>query len=423
MVDVSYWRSDSGDLEEEIMDLRDAISADRPIRRRSILAAGVAGAALAVGPEAASRANAAELPADADAGRSTYAYVSTNGAAGNPIGITVYQVDPKSGALTLVQSVTDSYPSWVEVDPSRRFLHACYALSNGTVLVGQVEAYSIDPGTGMLQYLNTVSMGATGPAQLVVSPDGQYAVVANYYYSQFVVLPIFPDGRFGPIIDAWTDTGSGPNPRQDSAHPHAVAFDPNGRFLGTADLGNDRLQTFRLVGGKLEHISEVATPAGMGPRHIVFSRDGRVLYVLGELNGNVMAFAYDPGTGAIGPALQTIPTAPPSYTGTPSGAEIALHHSGDFLYASNRGSNTVTGYRVDRPTGKLTVIGYATQGISGPTNFAIDPSGRWLYVNSNIGNEIVQFSIDNRTGELTPTGLETARFAPNVMTFRAGGQR
>jgi 6-phosphogluconolactonase (cycloisomerase 2 family) len=397
------------------------------VRRRSILAAGVAGAALAVVPEAAGHANAAELPAAAGgAGKSTYAYVSTNGiytpGSSSPIGISVYRLDPKAGGLTLVQSVTDSYPSWIEIDPSKRFLHACYALSSGTQLVGQVEAYAIDPASGKLQFLNEVSLGATGPAQLVVSPDGRYAVVANYFYAQFVVLPIAEDGRFGPVSGSWTDTGSGPNPRQDSPHPHAVVFDPTGRFLGTADLGNDRLQTFRLVDGGLQHVSEVATPAGMGPRHIVFSPDGRTLYVIGELNGNIMAFGYDPATGAIGQARQTLPTSPPGFTGAQSGAEIALHPSGRFLYGSNRGSETVTGYRIDRPTGKLSVIGYATQGISGPTNFAIDPSGRWLYVNSQTGNDIVQFDIDAGTGQLTPSGRTTALFAPNVMTFRTGGR-
>jgi 6-phosphogluconolactonase len=307
------------------------------------------------------------------------------------------------------------------VDPSRRFLHACYALTAGTQLVGKVEAYAIDPRTGMLQFLNELSMGATGPAQLVVAPDGQNAVVANYYYGQFVVLPIGEDGRFGPISGVWQDTGSGPNPRQDSAHPHAVVFDPKGRFLGTADLGNDMLQTFRLVDGGLERIGGVSVPSGMGPRHIVFSHDGETLYVIGELNGNIMAFAYDSMTGTIGQPLQTVPTAPPSYTGTPSGAEIALHPSGDFLYGSNRGSQTVTGYRIDRSTGLLSLIGYATQGVSGPTNFAIDPSGRWLYVNSSTANEIVQFSIDPKTGELTPTGQTNPLFAPNVMTFRTPG--
>lgn len=408
------------------MDFKDVNSAKRHIGRRSVLAVGVAGAALAVIPEAASRADAAERSASAAGGAPTYAYVSTNGISSpgvtNPVGLSVFRLDPKSGTLTQVQQVRDAYPSWIVVDPSRRFLHACYALSNGTQLVGQVEAYAIDPRTGTLQFLNEVSMGATGPAQLVIAPDGRHAVVANYYYGQFVVLPIGVDGRFGPVSGAWTDTGSGPNPRQDSAHPHAVVFDPRGRFLGTADLGNDKLQTFRLVGGGLERVSEVSVPSGMGPRHIVFSHDSMTLYVIGELNGNIMAFAYDSATGKIGRPLQTVPTAPPSYTGTPSGAEIALHPSGNFLYGSNRGSQTVTAYRIDHSTGKLSVIGYATQGVSGPTNFAIDPSGRWLYVNSNTGNDIVQFSINRRTGELNPTGQETPLFAPNVMAFRTGGR-
>jgi 6-phosphogluconolactonase len=100
-----------------------------------------------------------------------------------------------------------------------------------------------------------------------------------------------------------------------------------------------------------------------------------------------------------------------------------VHPSGNFLYGSNRGSQTVTGYRIDRPTGKLSLIGYATQGVRGPTNFAIDPSGRWLYVNSNTGNDIVQFTIDARTGELTPAGQATPLFAPNVMAFRTSEQR
>jgi 6-phosphogluconolactonase len=396
---------------------RDVISGSPPVQRRSVLAVGIAGAALAVLPEGARAAKAAGFPASD--GQPTYAYVSTNSFTGtNPIGITVYQVNAKDGSLAPVQAVADAFPSWVTVDPNRRFLHACYALSNGTALVGQCEAYAIDAATGKLEYLNTVSMGATGPATLAVSPDGRYAVVTNYYYGQFVVLPIGEDGRLGPIISEWTDTGSGPNPRQDSAHPHAASFDPRGRFIGTADLGNDRVQTFRLVDGVLQHVSEVATPAGTGPRHVVFGRDGRTLYVIGELSGTIMVFPYDPYTGQLGQALQTLPTSPPTYTGTQSGAEIALHPTGKFVYGSNRGSNTVTGYRVHPVTGQLSVIGYATQGINGPTNFAVEPGGRWLYVNSNVGNEIVQFSIDNGTGELTPTGLTTPQFAPNVMTFR-----
>jgi 6-phosphogluconolactonase (cycloisomerase 2 family) len=242
--------------------------------------------------------------------------------------------------------------------------------------------------------------------------------VANYYPGQYVVLPIEDDGSLGPIFSDWQDTGSGPQPRQqDGAHPHAVVFDPRGRFLATADLGNDEVQIFRLVNGVLQRVSVASVATGSGARHVAFSRDGGTLYVISELVGIITAFDYDPVTGQIGQIIQTISSMPSSYTGVPSGAEIAVHCSGDFLYASNRGSQTVAGYRIDRRTGELSLLGFATQGVDGPTNFAIDPSGRWLYVNSNVGNEIVQFDIDAKTGELTPTGLTAPLFAANVMAF------
>ncbi|MFB7495885.1 lactonase family protein [Streptomyces sp. NPDC056161] len=358
------------------------------------------------------------------ADRSTYAYVisyanASGGGSPDGTGLYVFKLDPETGALEPVQQVAGSSPVWIEVAPSRRFLYACYSLQGSdTARVGQVDAFAIDPRTGTLTFLNRVSLGDSGAAQLAVSPDGRHVVVANYYYGEYVVLPVGKDGRLGSVSGAVKNTGSGPKPRQDSAHPHAVVFDPRGRFLATADLGIDKVQIFRLADGGLERVSETSLPPGTGPRHVTFARDGQTLYVLGELDGTITAFAYDPVTGAVGQTLQTIASEPADYSGPPSGAEITVHQSGDFLYASNRGSQTVAGYRIDRSTGKLTVIGYATQGVSGPTNFAIDPSGRWLYVNSGTANNVVQFSIDPATGELKPTGRTASVPAPLVMAVR-----
>ncbi|HEX4223477.1 MAG TPA: lactonase family protein [Pseudonocardiaceae bacterium] len=350
-----------------------------------------------------------------------YVYVSSYGfgpSSPDSVGLSVYRFDQQTGALALVQQVTGDYPSWITIDPARRFLYAVYAGSDGTTLVGSAAAYAIDPSDGTVTAVNRVSLGASGPAQAAVSPDGRHLVVANYYYAQYVVLPIGSDGGLGAISGTLTDTGSGPNPRQDAAHPHAVVFDPAGRFIGAADLGSDKVQTLRLVGGGVELVSEVPVTSGMGPRHVAFSTDSRRMYALGELDGNITAFAYDAATGKLGDLLQTVSSAPSSYTGIASGAELAVHPSGEFLYASNRGSQTVVGYRIDRRTGELTLINFATQGVNGPTNFGIDPSGRWLYVNSGGGNAIVQFDIDARTGDLTPSGQTTSLFAPNVMAFR-----
>lgn len=118
---------------------------------------------------------------------------------------------------------------------------------------------------------------------------------------------------------------------------------------------------------------------GHRPRHIAFAPDGNALYVIGELTGAITVFAYDGASGRIGRLLQTLPTSTPGFTGTQSGAEIAIHPSGGFLYASNRGSQSIAGYRIDRATGTLTSIGLVSEGVSGPTNFAVDPSGRHLW--------------------------------------------
>ena len=181
------------------------------------------------------------------------------------------------------------------------------------------------------------------------------------------------------------------------------------------------VQIFRLSDGGLVRVSEAPVAPGAGPRHIAFDLGSRRLYVLNELNATVTAFAYDPVTGQIGKELQTISTEPAGYNGPHSTAEIAVHPSGKFLYASNRGHNSIVGYRIDPSTGLLSVIGFAAQGVNFPRNFAIDPSGKWLYVANQKSNTIVQFEINPETGELKPTGQVTPSITPVAIVFRTAG--
>jgi 6-phosphogluconolactonase len=241
--------------------------------------------------------------------------------------------------------------------------------------------------------------------------------VANYVGGDFVVLPIESDGRLGPIISEVIDNGHGPNAqRQASPHPHGITFDPAGQFLATADLGTDQIQVFRLAHGNLVPTSQSSTAPGAGPRHVVFHPNGRVLFVINELNATLTSFAYDPVKGQIGEELQTISTEPTVYTGPKSAAEIAIHPSRKFLYASNRGHNSIVGYRMIRQV--ASVCGYATESIAFPRSFAIDPSGTWLYVANQKADTIVQFQIDPSTGELQPTGQTTRSITPVAIVFR-----
>jgi 6-phosphogluconolactonase len=322
----------------------------------------------------------------------------------------------------LVQEVPSANPSFAALDPTRRFLYVVNEIADFEgQKAGSAEAYAINPATGEIALLNRQSVKGPIPAHLTVDPTGQYLIVANYVGGNFVVLPIERSGRLAPVVDDVIDKGHGPNAqRQTSPHPHCVAFDPVGRFLATADLGTDEIQIFQLTNGSLLRVSKASTAPGAGPRHIVFHPNGRVIFVISELNATVTSFAYDSDKGEIGRELQTISTEPPGYSGPKSTAEIAFHPSGKFLYASNRGHNSIVGYRVDPTTGRLDVIGYATEGVVFPRNFAIDPSGRWLYVANQKADTIVQFEIEPWSGELKPTGQVMRSITPVAVVFRRG---
>ena len=391
------------------------------ITRRHMLAAGALGVASLVFPIAVGRAANTSGPMFVYVG--SYTKNPPGGGSNNPIGLSVLKFDPATGALSPVQQVQSANPSFVALDPSRRFLYVINEIDDYEgQKSGSVEAYAIDPNTGMIKLLNRQALKSPIPAHLAVDPTGRHLVVANYIGGDFVALPIEADGRLGPVSGQVKDTGSGPNEkRQEAPHPHSVAFDPAGHFIAAADLGIDKVQVFRLSDGGLARVSEAPETPGAGPRHIAFDLGGKRLYVVNELNATVTAFSYDAATGQIGKELQTVSTEPTGYNGPHSTAEIAIHPSGKFLYASNRGHNSIVGYRIDPSTGSLSVIGFAAQGVSFPRNFAIDPSGKWLYVANQKGDTIVQFEINPETGELNPTGQATPSITPVAIVFRSAG--
>jgi len=156
-------------------------------------------------------------------------------------------------------------------------------------------------------------------------------------------------------------------------------------------------------------------PAGAGPRHLVFDRKGRFVFVVNEMGCSITSFAYDESRGALTP-LGTVSTLPAGFTGENSCAEIQLHPSGDFLYASNRGHNSIAAYAVS--DGSLTLLGHTpTQGKT-PRHFALDPSGKWLLVENQDSDNIVVFSVDKQTGLLAATGQSIEVGKPVCVVFR-----
>ena len=236
--------------------------------------------------------------------------------------------------------------------------------------------------------------------------------MANYESGNLCVLPIQEDGTLDEATDTVQFSGSGPNPeRQTGPHAHMVSPSPDGNFILAVDLGTDRLIAFRLDSerGTLSPATTPWTqlPPGAGPRHLAFNPRRAIAYVINELQSTVTVCRYDGQHGAFAP-LQTVSTLPDDFSGVNLGAEIMVAPSGRFVYASNRGHDSLAIYAVDAETGQLTLVGHeSSQGV-GPRAFTIDPSGALLLVANQDSDTVVTFWVDQASGALRATGCVAA---------------
>ena len=339
---------------------------------------------------------------------------------GRGAGIAVYHVGPNTGAWSPVQTVAgEQNPSFLALDPQQRFL---YAVHGGNA--SQVSAFAVDPQDGRLTLLNRQPSHGANPVYPAIDVTGHWLVLANYTGQSIAAYPLGEDGRLGEATDVVVHTGPlGPNPaRQDTPHPHQITWDAAGRFLFVPDLGLDRTYIYRLsdAGRFVAHEPAfVASPPGSGPRHIAFHPSNTQAYLLHEMGNLLTTFAYDADRGLLDPR-QSISTIPPDYAATTTAAEVAVAPSGRFVYASNRGHDSMAVFAVDQADGTLTPAEWVpTQGRT-PRHFALDPSGRFLYAENQDSDTIITFQIDEATGRLTPTGQVIAAGSPACIVFAGG---
>lgn len=359
---------------------------------------------------------AALAPASTPAGKGQYLfYVGTDtNDAGHKMkseGIYAFRFDPGTGAVTPLGLVAKTInPSWVASSPNGKFLYAVNEVGHYKGLhSGGVSAFSIDRASGRLTFLNEVASRGAGPCYIIVDKTGKYALVANYNGGSVATFPILQDGKLGEAAAFVQHRGHGTNPeRQEGPHTHSIDLTPDEHFAFVDDLGLDEVLVY-----KFDASTGSLTPndppfekidAGSGPRHLALHPNGKFAYVLGEIKGTVTVFSADLVTGTL-QSLQTISTLPKDFNGAIEDAEIEVHPSGKFLYASNRGdANSIAVYAIDATKGTLTSVEYiSTQGKT-PGNFEIDPTGTLLFAANEESDNIVIFRIDQKTGRLTPTG-------------------
>jgi 6-phosphogluconolactonase len=203
-------------------------------------------------------------------------------------------------------------------------------------------------------------------------------------------------------------TGHGTNPeRQEGPHAHSIDLSPDNRFALVDDLGLDETLVYKFDRTKgsltLNDPPYAKADPGAGPRHLALHPNGRFAYVIKEMGSTVSVFAYERAAGLINP-LQTISTLPKGFAGHNDDAEIEVHPSGKFLYASNRGQDSIAVFSIDAKKGTLTPVEFAPTGGATPRSFEIDPSGKLLFAANEKSDNIVVFGINRETGRLTPTG-------------------
>jgi 6-phosphogluconolactonase len=315
-------------------------------------------------------------------------------------GIYGFRLDAASGELTPTGWAAAEDPSYLIAHPSGRYLYAVNELEQG-----RVSAFAAEPGSGRLDFLNTEPTRGAHPCHLTLNAAGTLLFAANYSSGSVSVLPVAPDGTLGAPTATVQHSGHGPNAaRQEGPHAHSVNLGPGGRLLYVCDLGTDQILAYH-PGPLLQPAEAVAAPAGSGPRHMAFHPGGLYAYVVGELDCTVTLYAVAPDTGAL-ELRRTVSTLPAGMQAGPgdTGADIHIHPSGRFLYASNRGHGSIAIFAVDPATGGLTLNGHAPTGGLTPRGFNIDPSGRFLLAANQDNGTIRTFRIDPTTGALTPTG-------------------
>ncbi len=332
-------------------------------------------------------------------------------------GISVYRMDPASGDWTPIQLVKDLVnPSFLALDREQRFLYTVHGDFS------EVSSFRVDGKTGHLTFLNRQSTEGTNPAHLVVDPSNRFVVIANYATGTVATLPIKSDGSLAPVCDLVALPGE-PGPhrvQQQSSHPHHVPFDRTGRFIVVPDKGLDKVFVFRLDSGsgklKPNDPPLVQTREGAAPRHVDFHPSAPYAYVINELDSTVTTYRYDAQHGTLHP-LQIVSSLPQDYTGNNTGAEIVFSPSGRYVYASNRGHDSIALFDVDAATGLLNARGWQPTGGKGPRFFALDPSGAFLFAANELSDTITAFRVDQDTGKLTATNQLIGTGSPVCIAF------
>ncbi|MBK0094090.1 lactonase family protein [Erwinia sp. S59] len=324
------------------------------------------------------------------------------------------------GTLTPLDVIKMKSPSWIVKSKDGRF-----AYTTNEENAGAVTALSVDKN-GQVKVLNVVDSHGQQPTHATISPDGKFLFVANYSVAKggagVSVFPIHHDGKLGEQVQHFAfDQGTGAvKGRQDGGHAHSTTFTHDGKYLYAADLGCDKLHAYRYHATQSEPLEadnarDVTFTAGSGPRHMVFSPDGKHAYVTTEMAGEIAVFTVkDDRLDRSATVKLNTENNSAEYR---SGGGIILSPNGKYVIAANRGSdNKLLVFKIETDGQLGKPVSYKANGIE-PRAFSFDASGKYLYVTNVFTNNISLFHFDANSGALKAAGDAAKMSTPTDIKF------
>ncbi len=339
-------------------------------------------------------------------------------------GIFIYDFHAEQQKFELKDRVSGvEKPSFLTLDRNGEKLYAISEIEKYEGGVGgPVTAYSIEKN-GKINYLNELPSLGEWPCHLMLHKDQKLLFLANYLGGSIGLFALHEDGSLKKMTDKIQHEGKGTGgtrmDRQERPHPHAVFLDPNHRFAIVPDLGLDKILVYLVDTDqeKLELHDQIQLQQTAGPRHFAFHPSGNFAFSINELDSTITAFSYDDQAGKLTP-IQTISTLPKDFKGESDCADIHIDPTGQFIYGSNRGHDSIAVFSIDSMNGYLTRIDCtATQGKT-PRNFAISPDGAFLFAANQDSNSVVVFHRNQLTGKLSPTGALLELYKPVCIKIR-----
>lgn len=316
---------------------------------------------------------------------------------GDSKGIYRFTLDTEASEIKELEvAATLGNPTYITISPDNQYLYS--VIKDGES--GGVAAYKMNDTQEELQLINHHVTEGAPPCHVSVASNNNYVFTANYHKGTVECYPVNKDtGAIGTVLSVVEHTGSGPDARQEKPHTHYAGFTPDEKYVIAVDLGTDKLITYKLD-GTLSEVSTLDVQPGSGPRHIVFHPNKKLAYIMTEFSSEVLTLKYNSEDGSF-IEVQSISTLPEGFTENNQGSAIHISNDGRFVYAGNRGHNSIAIFNANQENGILSFVGHTSTEGNWPRDFAMDPTEKFLVASNQESSNLVLFARDKDTGKLT----------------------